>query len=215
MRLPIVLLSTAALGLGLAACGGAGRATSTAHPSSTPTPTNGNSVEPASVGSAPPGHYVKNDDDTDADDRPGGDSPSASDSTIMLDEYGHPASAAEKRAIAALLKSYYTAMAAGDGASACALLSNSIATALSEEHHPSTHTGDRGGCSATVSSIFAHEHKYLAEKGPATAIVTTVHVKGDIGLAVVGFRSSPEGAMPLAREGHAWKVGALFDSEMP
>jgi hypothetical protein len=41
-----------------------------------------------------------------------------------------------------------------------------------------------------------------------------VRVKGSRGLALLGFRATPERQIPLRRERGAWKVEALLDREL-
>jgi len=45
-------------------------------------------------------------------------------------------------------------------------------------------------------------------------VVISVHAKGNLGLAVLGFRRVPESEILVEREGSSWKIDALFDSEM-
>jgi hypothetical protein len=42
-----------------------------------------------------------------------------------------------------------------------------------------------------------------------------VRVKADLGLAVIAFKTTPESEIVLEREGHTWKIDALFGGYMP
>jgi hypothetical protein len=45
--------------------------------------------------------------------------------------------------------------------------------------------------------------------------VVEERVKGALGLAVLGFRTTPESEIIVERERRAWKIAALFGTYMP
>jgi hypothetical protein len=179
----LALVLAATLCLGAVACGGthAASATSTS------------------------GGYLKNDADKDTDD-PGHHVPGAKNDDLQLFAiYGTGASPADTRAIADLVKAYYAASYAGEGAKACSMLYSSLAAGLGQS---------RQDCTATMSRLLAQQHPHLVAENPASMLVLGVHVKGETGLAVLGFKTMPESNIVLQREGHAWKIDALFDTVM-
>ena len=71
------------------------------------------------------------------------------------------------------------------------------------------------GCAAFVSHMFKERHEQLAAEDPATMTVIRVLVKGDFGIAQLGFKATPQRVMLVEREGHDWRISGLFDSELP
>ncbi|HTA15893.1 MAG TPA: hypothetical protein VK781_13640 [Solirubrobacteraceae bacterium] len=123
--------------------------------------------------------------------------------------YGGEASEADTRAVTAVIRKYYAAAAAEDGQAACQLLYSSLATGLAE--------GVGGGgktCPAAISVLFKQQHSHIVADDVPTMVVISVHAKGNLGLAVLGFRRVPESEILVEREGSSWKIDALFDSEM-
>jgi hypothetical protein len=186
-------------------CGGAHRATATSATAST-----GRATMPAASPAARTTGYSKRDGDSDSDD----EHPPlhfGNDDGPLFASYGGRAGPADTRAITALVKRYYAASAGGDGARACSLLSSSLAAGVASEYGHSAHEG----CAASVSALLAEQRRrFIAEDIP-TMLITAVHVKGNLGLAVLSFKTTPESQIVLAREGRVWKIDALFDTYMP
>lgn len=206
MRIALVLLSLPLLGACLSACGGAGKTVT--GPSSTDP---ARKFAGADTRTVPPGGYLKSDSDKDADEHQKG--PSNEDMGEMVTA-SHGARPADKRAIAAVVKRYYAAAVAGDGATGCSLLDPALAEATAHEQTPIA-AGTGKSCAASLSRLFAQQHKRLAAEEPATMVVTGVHVDGDAGLVTLGFRAAPEGELVLQRDSGVWKVDALFESGLP
>ena len=196
--LPVTLLVFAASGCGETDATASSRSTSTRDASPTQT--------------APVGGYLKLDADADTDDERSRVRTGA-DEQPLLRSYGPRASSAEARAIAALVKSYYAVSAAGDAAHACLLLTSTLAEGLATD--PGQPGGGRQGCAGPMSALLRQQHSRFVAEGLSTMVIVAVHVKGDFGLAVLGFRATPESQIVLQREGGAWKIGALFGSYMP
>jgi hypothetical protein len=167
---------------------------------------------------APPGTYIKDDNDPIEDD-----AHIKNNDDSRMRKYGHAASAVDKWDITALVKSYYPLAASGNGVTACSLIHSALAKNptitkvippdyLTPPPVPRVLLGE--SCAQATSLIFAHEHQLLAMK-TATLQVTGVKVKGDNGVAMLGFRTTPERWIPVAREGHVWKIDALLDHELP
>jgi hypothetical protein len=200
------LLAIALLSANLAACGGTSGEMNSLSKSSSSTPN--------TVSSVPPGSYLKNDGDKDSDDEKHKDKrPDDDDDRNLLAAYGPEAGQADRRAVTAVVKSYLAAAAAGDGTKACPLLYGSLASNLARDQSHSSQGGNT--CATSLARPFREEHQQLVDDDIPTMVVSGVHVKGDFGLAQLGFRATPEREILLEREGHIWKMAALFDSELP
>lgn len=196
------LLVASALGGGLAACGG-----TSGDPSQTSSRSGGAHSAGAAYG---PGGFLKSDGDNDPDDH--SDAVSKDDSQEFVEAVRHGASAADRKAVTAAIRSYYAASTAGDGTQGCALLDSGLAASLQDEQPG--HTGS-GTCAASLSRLLVIQHRHLAAEEPRTMVVTGVHVAGDVALATLGFKAAPESELILQRQGGAWKINALFDSVLP
>jgi hypothetical protein len=214
MRFLLMLPSIALLGLGLGACGDAGKHTGPVPKSSYSTRAARGATTATASSTAPPGGYLRGDGD--------GDEPNHRDrDNYSTRHYGHAASAAQERAIAVLVKRYYAAGAAGDGAAACALIYSSLADSpsLGETAEavfppaPSVPPLHGQSCPRIMSLLFEEDHPRLAAD-LATVVVTRVRVKGSRGLVLLGFRATPERLIPVRRERGAWKTEALLDKEL-
>jgi hypothetical protein len=213
-RCTLMLLASVLLAIGLAACGGtSGVADSASRATRAGSSSTSASAQSGTPTAAPSG-YLKSDGDTDSDDQ----DPSARgagrqtfDELPLLESYGPPASAAEARTIAALVKRYYAVSLAGDAAQACSMLSASLAAGLAAHNSEDTRTG----CVAPLSLLLEQQHQRLVSEGIATMLVTDVRVKGDLSLAVLAFEKTPESQLTLVREDGAWRIDELFSSYMP
>ncbi len=197
MRQSLALLAAGLLSMAAIACG-AGRVVDSSSPTA----------------GATSGRYSEQDGDYDFDDASGYHGSPANDDLSLLATYGHRATPAETRTVTTLLRRYYAASAAADGATACSLLSTNLANGLaSATSQPVRGAGTT--CAGPMSLLLERQHARFAAKDVPTMTVIGVYAKGDIGLAVLGFRTTPQGELILAREGGAWKIDALFDGNMP
>jgi hypothetical protein len=194
------VLGIALLVANLATCG-CGQAARTAG-----SPVNTRSTTTLARPSA--GGYFEGDGDADPDDNT---SKESNDNGDLLASYPGRPSEADMRAITAVVKSYYAAAAARDGAKACQLLDSSLAMNLGEG---SGHSGAKG-CVAAVDHLFKEEHQRLIADEVATMAVTSAHLKGEVGLALLAFKKAIQGEIIVEREGGMWKVDALIDGEVP
>lgn len=206
MRPLLALLASAALALAASACGGAARET---HSNSSGSGYAPHAPATAPARSAPPGSYLKWDGDKpdDSGGRRGNDDPP------FLKAYGTPATSADRRAVSALVKRYYLAAAAEDGATACSLLTSALANSVAGGVDRSASSAV-GGCGPSMSLLLRQQHRSLTAREPATMVVIGVYLKGDLGLALLGFRRIPESTILVEREARVWKIDALFDSEL-
>jgi hypothetical protein len=123
--------------------------------------------------------------------------------------YGHPPSAGERAAIGRVVKRYYVAASAGDGATACSLLPASLARSLPEDYGRSSGPAYLRGartCQAIASKLFARMHEQLAE----AITIVEVRVKGSSAQVVLSSRKMPASDIQLLRQDGAWKVEELI-----
>jgi hypothetical protein len=209
LALPVIAL----LGLGATACGGADRA---AH---MPAGRYLNDGDAEKIDDHDPDNRSSNHEDGDGDSFKeyedtydnGSYRDSDDHSTLIL---GHAASAADRRAITAVVKRYYAAAAAGDGAEACSMLTPSLARAAPEDYGkragPVYLRGSRN-CPAIMSRLFKHFHAELT----GAIEVTGVRVDSESTLALVGSSTIPAGEVAVKREGGAWRLTSLLAHALP
>jgi hypothetical protein len=111
------------------------------------------------------------------------------------------------------VKRYYAAVAAGDGAAACALLSSGLSKSIVMGFGRSSALRGKG-CAGILSLLFKHRSGQAG--APLAAIdVTAVRVRGDRGFALLRSKTMPSGEIGVAREAGAWKIGALIGGALP
>jgi hypothetical protein len=213
-KLPIAL-AAGLLGVGVAACGGTGSGPASSAHSSVASAT----VHTETVSTVPtyaPPARVKTEVDADKDNDGGGLSGDEKNNTRTLDEFGRLANASDTRAIAALIKRYYTAALAEDGAKGCSMLYSTIEESVPEDYgtSPPSQPYLRGAtCRAVLTLLFKHYHPQIALEYPKLEVVA-VHLRERQGVAVLRFGKLPERELPVGREGHTWKLKALIDGEL-
>ena len=126
--------------------------------------------------------------------------------------FGHPAYAADRRALSSLVTRYYAVAAAGNGDEACSLLYWPTAESVVEEYEGSAGSpGLRGHtCALVASKLFARHRRELAAQVAALE-VTEVRVSGNRGYVRLRFAATPEHLVAVHREGRGWKVNVLLD----
>jgi hypothetical protein len=206
---PLLALLASLLVVVADACGGPSKVTSSTPRPAQNVPPASAAVASASTHAARSGGYLKDDGDEDNDDA-SHPMKAPNDDEVLFATYGKQASPADARAVRSLVKRYYAASAAGDAVTACSLLHASLATGLAGQ----SGQGARGTCAAALSLLLKQQHQRLIAEDVATMVVTKVLVKGNLGLAILGFRTVPESEIVVEREGHTWKVDSLFDSSV-
>jgi hypothetical protein len=173
---------------------------------------------PTEVGTTSPGAYIRGDDDTDSDDN--ADDYRGDDYPVR--DYGREAGAARRRAITVLVKRYFKAVATDDGAAACSLLHlrlaerRDLSTAVPADYASPMTSALRGeACVQFMSRLFSLSEQQIAAADTAALVVTSVRVKGSMGLALLGFRIARERQISVRREHDAWKIDALLDLPIP
>jgi hypothetical protein len=128
--------------------------------------------------------------------------------------FGHPASAAGRQAVTAVVKRYQAVAAAADGAAACSLMYSRFAAVVPEDYGqapgPAYLRGDTT-CSAVMSALFKHSHGELTR----TFDVSEVRVARNQGFALLGSGTAPASYLDVRRERGIWKVDALTAVPLP
>jgi hypothetical protein len=194
MKLLLALLTVVLLGWGVTACGGASKGVGSASRASSNAAATGRAL--ATIALETPNPHEDNDDDR----------------TIYV--YGHAASAADRQAVTAVVKRYYVAAAADDGATACSLIVSTLARAIPEDYGQASGPSYlRGGetCQAIMLKMFIHFHSQLA----GTIEVTGVRVKRNHAFALLRSSTFPFVYTELEHEGGVWKVQRLLGAVLP
>jgi hypothetical protein len=214
MRSVLTLLAIALFSAGVTACGGVSKGTgSVSQTSSGAVASSSTPVATApSVASTQPN--LKRDRDNDYDNS--SNSYYDKDDSVILG-YGHAAGAADRQAVAAVVKRYYAAAAAGDGAKGCSLIYSIYAETIPENYGrpPAGPPALRGKtCAEVMSKVFKQRQPQLAADS-ATLKVTGARLEGNRGWALMSFKTMPARSILVHRERGAWKIYALLDSELP
>lgn len=130
---------------------------------------------------------------------------------------GKAASASEKRAVTTLVKRYYAAAGAEDGAMACAMIYSTLSESIPEDYGqspPGPPYLHGKTCPAVMTLLFKHLHPQIALELPKLEVVR-VRLIEHHGIAVLRFGALPERQISVAREGRSWKIQGLIDSEIP
>lgn len=178
----------------LAGCGGGGSHTATS----------GSSITVSSAGAATPSTSSTSATGAATHTAKSSSTPSVPNATT----YGHPASAADKAAVAQVVKAYYASLSSGHEAAACSMLSNRIEGLLerSVKRSPLLHGK---GCIGAYKLLFGRRPG-RPNVVASTVSVTGVRVSGDRGYALVATRSIPSGQIRIEREHGSWKIGSLI-----
>jgi hypothetical protein len=216
-------------GLCLLGCGGMGGDTSSgSRPSSSADRSSPAPADKSSYGDYDNDDYERADKYNDADnddsnlpkDRDN-DSDNSSGSYFDSDdnsvrEFGHAANAADAHAITALVKRYYAAGAAEQGARACSMLALPIARSVPEVlGRPPGPPYLRGStCAAVMTKVFEKNHRQVSAYA-ARLEVNGVRLADGLGLVILDFKTLPGREVEISRENGAWRIEALLDRELP
>ena len=130
--------------------------------------------------------------------------------------FGHSANKADSHAIALVVRRYFAASAASDGATACTLIVRSLAASVAEDlGRPPGPQYSRGtSCTIVMSETFTHFHRQLATHA-ASLKVSHVRIKGSQSLVTLAFKGLPGRQVEVIKEHDTWKIGTLLDRELP
>jgi hypothetical protein len=207
MKPLLALLASVLLGIGATACGSSGK---DAHP---PSGTTGTATKTSSANYPPAPAETKADADKD-DDLTTPNDDTNNDEAL---DYGHPANASDRTAIAALVRTYMTAADAENGAAACSMLYSTLAESIVEDYgqSPPGQPFTKGStCAQVMTQVFRHFHPQIALELPRLK-VTRVRLIEHKGLAILNVGKLPEREMSVSREGHVWKLESMTDTELP
>lgn len=127
---------------------------------------------------------------------------------------GHVADMTDKREITALVKRYYVAAAADDGATACSLLSPSLAESAVRDYGNRARRRYLHGntCRAVLSRLFKHPPDVSAAELSTTRVIGVRLSNSRHGFALISSKGMPLGEVNVVRVGNAWRVGVLIGS---
>jgi hypothetical protein len=214
MKLTLILTAIVLLSLDFGGCGGGSKSTlpvSTGSSEAVPRDGGGTVVS----GPAPVGGYRHGDDDGDFD-------PPYYHDDSDVRHFAHAANPLDKRGVETLVKRYYATAAGDDGAAACSLMTSSLARDpnlgdVAEAAYPiapSVPPLQGKSCASIMSLLFAEDHRRLVADS-TTLQVVMVRVGRVRGLALLGFKTTPERQIGVAREHGVWKIAGVLDRALP
>ncbi len=161
-----------------------------------------------------PGYQVRDNDD-DYDNAHGTATRYDLDDNPTLD-FGHLADVADAAAITELVKRYYAAAAAENGAAGCHMLLPAMAESLPEEYAtPSGGESANGStCAVVLTKAFKRQHARYVSRN-ASLLVTSVRVEGVQGLALMQFKGILDAHLRVRHYGGEWTVRQLIDEGLP
>lgn len=224
---PAALFAAILLCLNLAACGGSAKsatsagagttgstATTTATTSTAATTTTaggssggGDSASGATLANPIP----TGDQDGDSSDETAFDKDDG-----FITTFGHAADPSDRKTITNLVKNYYSAIAAADGAKACSLLFFVIVESAAETYGQTATnaTAGRGKtCGAVMSKVFAATHRQLVAENSHLKVIA-IRVQAKRAWVLLRFGPASVRRLVVYREGDTWKVGELLDTEL-
>jgi hypothetical protein len=128
-------------------------------------------------------------------------------------ESRYVATAADRPVVVALVRRYYAAALAGDGAKACSMLYSPFAHSVAEDYGQApgpTYLRGAKTCSALMSGVFEHFHKRLVAEALVLRSRVTARLKGYQGSALLSVGRKIEFELPVRHELNAWKVVGLL-----
>lgn len=210
MRWLLTLITTTLLGACATACGGAEK---TIRPASTGS--SGAAASPGAPAKVASGSATEPKRDSDGDnDNPGNSYYDRDDAEVL--SYGAPARPSDMRQVATLVKRYYMAGVAGDGAAGCTLMYSIFAESIVDDAGQGAGPSAPGGrtCAEVISRLFKRERRRMAA-ALAKLRVVWVRVVGNRGFALLGSGARPERYLQIHRESGGWRVEALVDEGLP
>jgi hypothetical protein len=130
-----------------------------------------------------------------------------------IQTFGREGGETDRQAVAELVKRYYAAVAADDGAKACSMMSSGLSGSLVSGlgRSPKAHGK---GCGAILSLLFKGRGRQAAA-GLLAPEVTGVRLRGARGFALLRSKAIPAGEISIVRERGVWKIAALIGSALP
>lgn len=127
--------------------------------------------------------------------------------------YGYAPSAADTRAVTAVVKRYYALATAGDANRACSMISPEWVKAIPVDYGQFGSPYLRGAktCQAVLSRMFRHNHGELT----APVEVTGVLAKGIRAYAVLNSTTMPASIIPVVHQHGVWLIDAPLGGRVP
>ena len=128
-----------------------------------------------------------------------------------IDAYGRDAAGAERQQIVDLVKRYYAAIVAGEGATACSLLIPALASSAAEDYGQAP--GPPGLRGKTCRVVLSKLSRNVSGQPPAAlkaVKVTGVRVRGDRGFVQLSSPAMPTGEIGIEHLGASWRLEALI-----
>jgi hypothetical protein len=122
----------------------------------------------------------------------------------QVEEFGSEAEGSEKGAVLAAERGYLSAMADEDYETACSLLSKSVSASLQDL----VESGRQIECEQILPHLISPSAAKVSAQ-QADGEVVRVRVHGERAIVVFRAPGARLWAMPLSRQGDAWKVTAL------
>jgi hypothetical protein len=200
MKPLLALLATTLLGVGIGGCGGVNKSRSL--PSRVPSTAAAGGAQTTTAPIA----------DARGTKAKGGAASESGEDASDIYTYKHSASPADRRAITALVKRYYVAAAADNGAEACGMMYSILAESIPETYgRPPGPPELRGKtCAVVMSKLFKH----VAGQPPpvlAATKVTGMHLVGvRKGLVELHSTAMSIGEIEVERERGVWKIAGLI-----
>jgi ketosteroid isomerase-like protein len=230
MKPLLVLLAIAMLSIGTAACDEASKHAATISQASPDTKMSGGAPTTTVSSTAQMPRGLKGDEDDDDNGENVGNTKNDNDADFDNDYknenkgyydsddnssrlYGHAARIREKQVLTAVVKHYFAAASAGDGATACSLFKSNYGKAIPEDYGQAPGPAYMRGktCAAVMSLLFKHLHARFAD----SAEVTDVRVDGNRALVLLGSKTVPASYVTLERQHSVWGIVGLLSTTLP
>lgn len=206
-----MLFAFVLLSVGPAACGGSARSTGLASRAASSRATiGGTAITTLARTSTQPSPRTDADGDMEKSNEYHHNSRYDDDDKQFLN-FGHPASAVDRRAVADLVERYHKAAVAGDGAGACSLLYYTYIESIPEDYGKSPGPPSLRGktCGIVLSKLFAQLHRELVTDAMFRLI--GMRVRKGSGYALLSSGTRPPHYVPVRREYGAWKIATMRD----
>lgn len=131
----------------------------------------------------------------------------------IVADFGRPASAADARATTTLVKRYFAAGAAENGAAGCSMLYRTYADSVVEDDGSSAGPSYQRGstCAIVMDKVFTDLQTELTEPTEVVA----VRVNGPMAYVLLGSTTRPASYVRLRREGGEWKLYGVTQRPLP
>lgn len=122
----------------------------------------------------------------------------------------------DRKAITALVKSYYAAVVADDGAEACSLLDRSLAKSVAEDYGSMANLPELRGktCVQVMSALFRHRRGQPTSNVAGIAVTGVRVVSGTHAIALLRSPTMVVGETSAERTEGVWRMSQLLGSSL-